>query len=75
MFKKITTFLLSKKTENRLRRILELAVLGSGICTICCADYMSTATVGLIAVLIAFKGLTEDLPRVGALNNSRRFWE
>lgn len=76
----------SKKTEYRIRRILELFTFTGGfllaatsICNVICGQEMSNnlaeIVVGLTATLIAYKGLVEDLPRIGALVNKRRFWE
>lgn len=83
-FKSIT---LTKTMENRIRRIVELTTFVAGVLLIVVSTVkilvfsgtfmgnMIEFTVGLIAIQIAYKGLIEDLPRVGALVSKRRFWE
>lgn len=75
-FKSIT---LTKTMENRIRRIVELTTFVAGVLLIVVSTVkilvfsgtfmgnMIEFTVGLIAIQIAYKGLIEDLPRVGAL--------
>lgn len=91
MFDKIKNYFKSitftKTMENRIRRIVEMTTMTAGIILIVISvikilifsgtfiGNMIEFTVGLIAVQIAYKGLVEDLPKVGALVSKRRFWE
>lgn len=83
----INSFSFSKKMEFRIRRIVEVTTFASGILLIIVAaskillfkgtfmTNMIEFTAGLIAINIAYRGLVEDLPRIGALVSKRRFWE
>jgi hypothetical protein len=78
---------LSKQSENKIRRVVELTTLAFGIILILVSGikilvfsglFMDNAigfTCGLIAINVAYRGIIEDLPRVGALISKRRFWE
>lgn len=85
--KNFFSFTFTKTMENRIRRIVELTTFGAGVLLIVVSTVkilvfsgtfmgnMVEFTAGLIAIQIAYKGLVEDLPRVGALISKRRFWE
>lgn len=85
--KNFFSFNFTKTIENRIRRIVELATFGAGIILIVVSTVkilvfsgtfmgnMIEFTAGLIAIQIAYRGLVEDLPRVGAMVTKRRFWE
>lgn len=87
IIQKLKSITLTKTMENRIRRIVELATFGAGIILIVVSivkilvfsgtfmNNMIELTAGLIAIQIAYRGLVEDLPRVGALVSKRRFWE
>jgi hypothetical protein len=86
MKEKLKSLSISRSTENKIRRIVELATLGSGILLIVVSgvkilvfagsflDNVIGFTCGLIAINVAYRGIIEDLPRVGALINKRNFW-
>lgn len=83
---KFKSISIPRSTENKIRRIVELTTLGSGILLIVISgikilvfsgSFMDNAigfTCGLIAINIAYRGIIEELPRVGALVNKRSFW-
>ena len=85
--KNFFSFTFTKTMEYRIRRVIELTTLGTGSFLIISAlvriiffsgtftGNIIELTIGLIAIQIAYKGLVEDLPRVGALASKRRFWE
>jgi hypothetical protein len=86
MKEKLKSLSISRSTENKIRRIVELTTLGSGILLIVVSgvkilvfagSFLDNAigfTCGLIAINVAYRGIIEDLPRVGALVNKRNFW-
>jgi small-conductance mechanosensitive channel len=83
----IKSITLTKTMENRIRRIVELTTFGAGVVLIVISvvkivvfsgtftGNMIELTAGLIAIQVAYRGLIEDLPRVGAMITKRRFWE
>ena len=83
---KLKSLSVSRSTENKIRRIVELTTLGFGILLIVVSgikilvfsgSFMDNAigfTCGLIAINVAYRGIIEELPRVGALVNKRNFW-
>jgi small-conductance mechanosensitive channel len=84
---KLRSITLTKTMENRIRRIVELTTFGAGVVLIVISvvkivvfsgtftGNMIELTAGLIAIQVAYRGLIEDLPRVGAMITKRRFWE
>lgn len=84
---KLKLITLTKTMEYRIRRIVEMATMVAGIVLIVVSivkilifsgtfmNNMIELTAGLIAIQVAYRGLTEDLPRVGAMITKRRFWE
>lgn len=87
IIQKLKSITLTKTMENRIRRIVEITTMVAGIVLIVVSivkilafsgtfmNNMIELTAGLIAIQIAYRGLVEDLPRVGALVTKRRFWE
>lgn len=85
--KNFFSFNFTKTMENRIRRIVELTTFGAGVVLIVISivkilvfsgtftGNMIELTAGLIAIQVAYRGLIEDLPRVGAMITKRRFWE
>jgi hypothetical protein len=84
---KLKLITLTKTMEYRIRRIVEMATMVAGIVLIVVSivkilifsgtfmNNMIELTAGLIAIQVAYRGLIEDLPRVGAMITKRRFWE
>jgi hypothetical protein len=84
---KLKSITLTKIMEYRIRRIVEMVTIVAGVVLIVVSivkilvfsgtfmNNMIELTAGLIAIQVAYRGLTEDLPRIGAMVTKRRFWE
>lgn len=83
---KLSSISISRSTENKIRRVVELTTLGFGILLIVVSgvkilvfagtfmDNVIGFTCGLVAINVAYRGIIEDLPKAGALVNKRSFW-
>ncbi len=83
----VSKFLPSRITEGRIRRVVELATFIFGIVSLVVSflkilvwsgtfqDNITGIVIGLLAINVAYRGLCEDLPKFGALQSKRRFWE
>jgi hypothetical protein len=68
---------LPKRHEHRIRRVLELSLIGFGIASLAYSIYhfsIVDIAVSLLVIHTGFRKAVEDLPRYGALVNKRPFW-